>query len=704
MIKKIGFLFSALLLIGLGCNEMVNKSNPGKMKLKGVKVSVVNTPSTKTRSANYISNRAPLRVNSMIKLPVGSIQPKGWLGVYLDRQRKGLTGNLGKISAWLQKKDNAWLSKNGKGKWGWEEVPYWLKGYGNIGYILNDAAMIKETKIWVNSVLESQRPNGNFGPKRRFGNDGSQDFWANMVMLHCLQSYYEKFQDKRVLDLMTKYFKYQLTVPDKKFLTHYWQRMRGGDNIYSVIWLYNRTGDKFLLDLIRKLDRNTANWRMKNDLPNWHNVNIAQGFREPAQFYQLSKNPAHLQATYNNFEKIRRHFGQMPGGMWAGDENSRWGYDDPRQGVETCGLVEHMFSDEILTRITGDSFWADNCEDIAFNTFPASVMPDFKSLRYITSPNMVQSDQANHHPGIDNKGPFLMMNPFSSRCCQHNHSHGWAYYSESLWLATQDNGLTASLYAPCVVTAKVADGKTVTITEDTRYPFRETVKFSLKMKQSVRFPLYFRIPKWCKGATFEINGQPVKVQATPGKYVRIERTWNNEDKITLKLPMTLRLKTWKKNHNSVSVSYGPLTYSLKIKENYIKRNSAKTAIGDSRWQKGADVKNWPSWEIYPASPWNYGLVLKSKNINDNFKVVLKPWPKDNFPFEANAAPIEIRAVGKRIDQWKLDRHKLCGILQDSPVKSSNPEESITLIPMGAARLRISAFPVIGDGPNAKAWK
>ena len=41
--------------------------------------------------------------------------------------------------------------------------------------------------------------------------------------------------------------------------------------------------------------------------------------------------------------------------------------------------------------------------------------------------------------------------------------------------------------------------------------------------------------------------------------------------------------------------------------------------------------------------------------------------------------------------------------QPGPVKSNEPVEEITLIPMGAARLRISSFPQIGDGPDAHVW-
>ena len=68
-----------------------------------------------------------------------------------------------------------------------------------------------------------------------------------------------------------------------------------------------------------------------------------------------------LQATYRAFDEMRRRFGQMPGGMYAADENARAGYYDPRNGAETCAIVEQMASDEILMGITGDIFWADHC-------------------------------------------------------------------------------------------------------------------------------------------------------------------------------------------------------------------------------------------------------------------------------------------------------------------------------------------------------
>jgi len=305
----------------------------------------------------------------------------------------------------------------------------------------------------------------------------------------------------------------------------------------------------------------------------------------------------------------------------GGDENSRPGYDDPRQAVETCGMVEQMASDQLLMRFTGAPMWADNCEDVAFNTLPAAFMPDYRSLRYLTAPNMVVSDSKNHSPGLQNEGPFLMMNPFRSRCCQHNHSNGRAYYAENLWMATLDNGLAAVLYT--VLTS----------------------------------------------------------------------TWKTGDKITLDLPMDIAVRTRNRNKNSVSVNYGPLAYSLKIDEKFQQENSIKTAIYDSKWKPAADPSKWPSYEIFPTSAWHYGLVLASEPAQ-SFTVTRKPGPMSKYPFTPGTAPITLTAKARKIPSWTIDKYGLCDVLPQSPVTVNTPTETVTLVPMGAARLRISVSPVV----------
>ncbi|HEY6082890.1 MAG TPA: beta-L-arabinofuranosidase domain-containing protein, partial [Chitinophagaceae bacterium] len=209
---------SKLIVILLACGMLLPAFSVNK---NGTEVVCVDRPVTKTTSSFYVENRAPLQPSNFIKLPIGSIQPRGWVLKFLELQRDGLTGHLGEISAWLEKKGNAWLSKDGKGDHGWEEVPYWLKGYGDMAYILKDPKMIAETETWINAVLKSQRPNGYFGPLTL--KNGKPDVWPNMIMLWCLQSYYDYSKDKRVIPFMTKYFQWENNLPDSMFLKDYWE-------------------------------------------------------------------------------------------------------------------------------------------------------------------------------------------------------------------------------------------------------------------------------------------------------------------------------------------------------------------------------------------------------------------------------------------------------------------------------------------------
>lgn len=671
--KNTSILCGALLLLAGACSPEMP-----------VEIRQTDRIPTAERNVNYVSNREPLMPQQFIKLPAGSIKPGGWLLTQLQLQKDGLNGHLGEISAWLQKEDNAWLKSGGK--WGWEEVPYWLRGYAGLSYLFEDKNMLDEAKIWIEAILNSQREDGNFGPYTEV--NGSQDFWPNMIALWILQSYYEYTGDKRVVDFMTRYFHFQLTVPDEHFLKSYWENSRGGDNLWSVVWLYNRTGDRKLLELAEKIHRNTANWCKATELPNWHNVNVAQGCREPATYYLFAGDKKLLEASYNVQSLVRRAFGQVPGGMFGADENARIGFFDPRQGTETCGFAEQMASDEIMLLITGDPYWAENCEDIAFNSYPAAFMPDYKSLRYITAPNMVMSDSENHKPGIDNAGPFLAMNPFSSRCCQHNHGFAWPYYAEHLMLATPDNGAAAVLFNTCDASIKVADGKEIVIRETTDYPFNTRIGFVMEMKDDgVNFPFYIRIPKWTRNATVKVNGQDMDEDLQAGKYLCIDREWKNGDRVEVDFPMEVSVRTWQVNKNSVSVDYGPLTLSLRITEKYVEKNSAETAIWDSQWQQGADASRWPSYEIYPESPWNYALQVGSVKLKERRK--LQP---GRNPFTQSDVPLVFEAQGRQVPDWKIDEYKLCGVLPYEDVAKSDTCETLELIPMGAARLRISAFP------------
>lgn len=637
----------------------------------------------------YVSNRQPLAVSPLVKLPIGAIEPRGWLLHELQLETNGMTGHLEEISKWCKFDDNAWVDPANAKKLGWEELPYWLKGYGDLGYVLGDKQITSEARRWIEAMLSSQIEDGWFGPQAlRTSLNGKPDLWPNMIALNCLQSYYEVTNDPRVIKLMDRYFKWELSVPEKDFLVGYWPKIRGGDNLESIYWLYNRTGESWLLDLAQKVHRNTANWTA--GVANLHGVNFCQSFREPAEYGMQAKDPKFLGATQHDYDQIMELYGQVPGGMFGADENARPGHGDPRQGAETCSMVEFMHSFEMLTKISGDPQWADRCEDVAFNSFPAASTPDQKGLHYLTCPNQISLDPGNKAPGIQNGGTMFSYSPREVyRCCQHNVSHGWPYLSEELWLATADNGLCASVYSASQVTARVGDGTIVTIEEDTNYPFAATVNLMLHSSGPVTFPLYLRVPGWCQDAEVSLNDEPISGQGKGPGYLVISRQWKDRDHLTLHLPMEMKVRVWAKNKNAVSIDRGPLTYALKIGE---------------KWVQYGGTAQWPDQEVSPTTPWNYGLVLDEKNPQSSLQFVPRTGPVAENPFTLDGAPSEIHVQGRLIPSWKADRNNMVGALQESPVKSDEPVVTLTLIPMGADRLRISEFPVIGNGLDAHEWK
>lgn len=640
----------------------------------------------------YQGNRAPLTPSPLIKLPIGNIKPQGWLRTQLELMADGMTGHMTEISQWCNFDESAWTAKNGEGKWQWEEMPYWLKGYGDLGYVLEDERVTAEATKWIKAIMATQRDDGTFGPKMNFVNN---DLWPHMCTVYALRSYYEATGDKQVIDVLTKYFKHIASIPpdklytwDKQYGMGWWQWIRAADHLDSIHWLYNITGEKWLLDLAKVNHQRTADWT--GGIASWHGVNIAECWRGPAQFYVQSHDPMHLNASIRNYDEVIGAYGQVPGGMYGSDENCREGYFGPRQATETCSFVEMMYSHEVLLKITGNVLWADRCEDVALNSMPASCTPDHKALHYLTAPNQIQLCRQNKAPMIQNGGDMFSYTPYEQyRCCQHNVAFGWPYYAEHTWFATPGNGLAAAMYAAGTVTAKVADGVEVTIKEDTQYPFGDTVVFTVTAPKDVAFPFAMRIPQWCDNAGIKVNGKAVKFESRPGSWAVVERTWKSGDKLELTLPMQIRTRVWAKNHNAVSVDRGPLTYSLQIGES---------------WKQYDNGRKWAAFEVFPTTDWNYGLVLDAADPAKSFEFSKKPGELPAQPFTPDAAPVLIKAKAKRIPQWEQEHNGLVGEIQDSPVKSDESVQEVTLIPMGCARLRITAFPQIGDGPDAKVWK
>ena len=607
---------------------------------------------------HYVGNRAPLAPSAFLKLPIGSITPQGWLRHQLKLQAEGLNGRMPEVSDYLKYEGNGWVTPGSHV--GWEEVPYWLRGFGDLGYVLGDTRVIGLATQWVNGILAGQQPDGWFGPANlRTSLDGGPDMWPHMPVLEAMRSFHEYNEDPRVLTFLARYFDFQkgVAAANPCQFNKSWAGVRWGNNLDSLLWLYNRTGDAGLLDLAGTIHKNSADY--VNGIPTWHNVNLSQGFREPAEFGLIGRDPKYLAATERIYDTVMGMYGQFPGGGFAGDENCRAGYYDPRQGFETCGIVELMQSFEVLTLITGDPKWPDRAEELAFNSLPAAFDPQQKGTHYITSPNSIQLDDAPKGPDFDNGWPMQVYEPgvHNYRCCPHNYGMGWPYYAEFLWLGTADGGLCASLYAPSEVRAKVGGGSgTLTlihIAQDTEYPFGDTVKMTMTTPKPVAFPLSLRVPGWCDAPTVRVNGTLVAAHAGPRSYLIVRRTWKTGDVVTLHLPMRAAVKVWEKNNNAVSVSHGPLTFSLLIAEN---------------WKQTGGSARWPEYEVHPASAWNYGLVLDPSQPSRSFGIHRKAGAMPDNPFTHLTSPIALTAKA-RIDPGsaiRRDQQSVAGLSRPAP--------------------------------------
>jgi hypothetical protein len=148
-------------------------------------VTVVQRPDTSQFNPYYPGNRPPLLPSPFIRLPTGTVKPQGWVRQQLELEAEGYIGHMGEVSGFLNKADNAWLKSDGKGGCFWEEVPYWLRGYAAMAFLLDDPQLIAEAKLWLEPSIVGQRASGYFGTEALAGNEkNAPDLMPHQNMLY----------------------------------------------------------------------------------------------------------------------------------------------------------------------------------------------------------------------------------------------------------------------------------------------------------------------------------------------------------------------------------------------------------------------------------------------------------------------------------------------------------------------------------------
>lgn len=265
----------------------------------------------------------------------------------------------------------------------------------------------------------------------------------------------------------------------------------------------------------------------------------------------------------------------VTGGIGAsgGNEGFSEPYELPNQTAycETCASIANIYWNHRMFLMHDDARYIDVLERTLYNAALSGISMQGDRFFY---PNVLESS------GGHERSPW-----FACACCPSNVARfipsvpGYVY-------AHKDDSVYVNLFVSGDAMIETA-GNTVTLTQETEYPWEGKVTIRVEPQKSETFSVCVRIPGWARNeavpsdlyrfensvkdqATVRINGKRISPPIQRG-YARIERQWEPGDVIELRLPMPVRRivahEAVKAAQGRVALQRGPLVYCLEGLDN-----------------------------------------------------------------------------------------------------------------------------------------
>ncbi|NLX54166.1 MAG: family 43 glycosylhydrolase [Planctomycetaceae bacterium] len=657
--------------------------------------------------ANYARPFEPRTRPAFLPLPPGAVEPAGWLRDWCLAARDGFTGHMDQYDDEFKR---AWAADHTmtgeglfwyKGAWPYEGGGYWFDGLARLGYALHDDALIEQASRRLHVVAEHMRPDGllflwwldrNNPADRDAVNAalGGWPLWASGLLGRAMTGYYAGSRDPQILQALETAYG-----TDADCLRSISGSM---SNVWPAYDTYTWTGNQTIAAALTAmfdperpgLQPNLNRYRTAPDMrpgsavENQHVVEFLENTTPWAVAYLWTGDVSYLQAALGWHEFIER-IAMQPHGVPVSDE---WYVPTGAfRGSETCDVAGYVWSQVSLLAVSGDGYMADRAERAFFNAGAAAVSRDYKTHVYFQSPNRFANGSPDFPHG-PRAGGGSYQPKHSPLCCTAALNRIVPYYVTHMWMATYDNGLAATCYGPCKITALAADRVPVEIACNTDYPFNETIEMSVKPSRVAEFPIYFRIPGWCTAPALTVNGVASDVTRDAQGFVRVSRSWKPGDTVRVHFPMQPLVQTGRDNATSgpytgehkptmvampeegstqgapyAAVSYGPLLFAL--------------AIPDTQDANTPD----------PAARWQFALDVQQPNISVERQAMPARW---DWPLES---PLKLKVNAVAID-WAPAPE--APALPAQPVVAQQPAEQVTLVPYGCTKFRISMFPVVAE--------